>query len=65
MNRIVRQKTKITDTIEEIEQTKWRWASHIDRLNDNRRNKNSQNGDLEKTKDTGKLPTIQMGDCEK
>lgn len=35
-NKIVRERTKVTDVIEKIAQARWRWAGNVACLNDNR-----------------------------
>ena len=36
-NIMVRDKTKVTDVIEQVRRRKWTWAGHVSRLRDNRR----------------------------
>ena len=33
---IVRQRTRVTDTVQYVTNTKWKWAGHIARMRDNR-----------------------------
>ena len=36
-NILVREKTKVTDVIEQVRRRKWTWAGHVSRIRDNRR----------------------------
>ena len=35
-HKIIRQKTGVTDIMEKVRQSKWRWAGHVARFQDNR-----------------------------
>ena len=53
-NTIIRQRTRVTDIVQFVTNTKWKWAGHIARMKDNRWTIRSTEWQIEGVKSAGR-----------
>ena len=53
-NTISRQRTRVTDIVQYVTNTKWKWAGHIARMKDNRWTDRSMEWQLEGVRSVGR-----------